>query len=260
MTDEQPSATEPALPDGECEWHRVIGVDEFALHQPLSLWAVEAVGRLPQREDDEGILHALDVLSVVEAVQENPGVILAAQVKRAKDDLMAEMKSSGVEYDERIEELDRLMTVMDALWLTGVLTNKQRADGAYQWRTRVLRTGREIIEIEHRARASAERRGKGEELSEVEAKLEFMRREEADLVFTARKRVDPVVHSFAVPVVDFVHRARVGPDAHADAHFVVERSGSDAVVHRVDGDERLAELSRMLGGLPESPAPDTMAP
>ena len=60
------------------------------------------------------------------------------------------------------------MTVMDALWLTGVLTNKQRADGAYQWRTRVLRTGREIIEIERRARASAEKRGKGEELSEVE--------------------------------------------------------------------------------------------
>jgi hypothetical protein len=42
------------------------------------------------------------------------------------------------------------MTVMDTLWLTGVLTNKQCADGAYRWRTRVLRTGREIIEIEPR--------------------------------------------------------------------------------------------------------------
>jgi len=57
---------------------------------------------------------------------------------------------------------------MDTLWLTGVLTNKQRADGAYQWRTRVLRTGREIIEIERRARASAEKRGKGERLAGVE--------------------------------------------------------------------------------------------
>ncbi len=72
------------------------------------------------------------------------------------------------QYTALIEELDRLMTVMDALWLTGVLTNKQRADGAYQWRTRVLRTGREIIEIERRARASAEKRGKGEELEGVE--------------------------------------------------------------------------------------------
>ena len=72
------------------------------------------------------------------------------------------------QYTALIEELDRLMTVMDALWLTGVLTNKQRADGAYQWRTRVLRTGREIIEIERRARASAEKRGKGEELAAAE--------------------------------------------------------------------------------------------
>ena len=40
--------------------------------------------------------------------------------------------------------------------------------------------------------------------------------------------------------------------AHADAHFVVERTGSDAVVRRVDREEQLAELSRMLGGLPDS--------
>jgi hypothetical protein len=72
------------------------------------------------------------------------------------------------QYTALIEELDQLMTVMDALWLTGVLTNKQRADGAYQWRTRLLRTGREIIDIERRARKSAEKRGKGEELSEVD--------------------------------------------------------------------------------------------
>ncbi len=72
------------------------------------------------------------------------------------------------QYTALIEELDRLMTAMDALWLTGVLTNKQRADGAYQWRIRVLRTGREIIEIERRARVSAQKRGKGEELEGVE--------------------------------------------------------------------------------------------
>ena len=75
------------------------------------------------------------------------------------------------QYTALIEELDRLMTVMDALWLTGVLTNKQRADGAYQWRIGVLRTGREIIEIEQRARASAEKRGKNEPLAEVEASV-----------------------------------------------------------------------------------------
>ena len=80
--------------------------DQFALHQPLSLWAVEALGQLPAPEDGEEVDHALNVLTVIESVQENPGVVLAAQLNRAKSDLMAEMKASGVEYDERIERLN----------------------------------------------------------------------------------------------------------------------------------------------------------
>ena len=40
--------------------------------------------------------------------------------------------------------------------------------------------------------------------------------------------------------------------AHADTHFVVERAGAQATVRAVTGDERLTELSRMLGGLPDS--------
>ncbi|MBT8211783.1 MAG: DNA repair protein RecN, partial [Acidimicrobiia bacterium] len=40
--------------------------------------------------------------------------------------------------------------------------------------------------------------------------------------------------------------------AFADTHFVVEREGDRATVRRVEGSDRLAELTRMLGGLPES--------
>ena len=40
--------------------------------------------------------------------------------------------------------------------------------------------------------------------------------------------------------------------AHADTHFVVARNGNRAEVRRVDGEERLEELSRMLGGLADS--------
>jgi DNA repair protein RecN (Recombination protein N) len=40
--------------------------------------------------------------------------------------------------------------------------------------------------------------------------------------------------------------------AFADTHFVVEREGSKASVHRIGGAERLEELSRMLGGLADS--------
>jgi len=111
------------FPEHPDEWGRRVRVnfdlqDEFALHQPLSLWAVEALAALPPRDDDRGdverraqgaaIEHVVDVLSVIEAVQENPGVILAAQTRRARDDLMAEMKASGVEYEERMERLARV--------------------------------------------------------------------------------------------------------------------------------------------------------
>ena len=40
--------------------------------------------------------------------------------------------------------------------------------------------------------------------------------------------------------------------AHADRHYVIERSGATATVRNVEGEDRLAELSRMLAGLPES--------
>jgi superfamily II RNA helicase len=72
--------------------------DEFALHQPLSLWAIEAVEQLePDRPD-----HALRVVSVIESILETPAVVIAAQLDRAKRELLAELKARGVEYDERM--------------------------------------------------------------------------------------------------------------------------------------------------------------
>ena len=75
--------------------------DEFALHQPLSLWALEAIGQLDPEEPD----HALSVLSILEAVLESPGVIIASQIDLAKRELLAELKSQGIEYEERMERL-----------------------------------------------------------------------------------------------------------------------------------------------------------
>ena len=123
--------------------------DRFALHQPLSLFALEVIPELadrpdrPDREDragpatggeeaggpatggelagdDEpaepagatldpdaaGREHALDVLSVIESVLENPGVVIAAQVHRLKGELVARLKMEGVEYEERMERLN----------------------------------------------------------------------------------------------------------------------------------------------------------
>lgn len=40
--------------------------------------------------------------------------------------------------------------------------------------------------------------------------------------------------------------------AFADSHFVISRSGNEASIRKVEGPERLEELSRMIAGLPES--------
>ena len=94
--------------------------DRFALHQPLALFALEVLPELSDRppSGDEGAEeagdvdpdasareHALDVLSVVESVLENPGVILAAQVDRLRSEMVARLKMEGVEYEERMERL-----------------------------------------------------------------------------------------------------------------------------------------------------------
>ena len=88
------------------EWGRRVRVtvdlqDSFALHQPLSLFAVEALGVLDA--GDAG--YPLDVLSVIESVLENPGVVLAAQIERLRNDLLGELKAQGVPYEERMERL-----------------------------------------------------------------------------------------------------------------------------------------------------------
>jgi superfamily II RNA helicase len=77
---------------------------DFSLNQSLSLYLVETLDRL----DPDSPELALDVLSLVEAILENPEVILMKQLDRLKTNLMAELKAKGVEYDERIAELEKL--------------------------------------------------------------------------------------------------------------------------------------------------------
>jgi len=76
----------------------------FSLHQALSLYLVEAVELLDPTSDT----YALDVLSLTEAVAEDPHALLERQLDVLKTRKLAELKAAGVEYDERIAELDKL--------------------------------------------------------------------------------------------------------------------------------------------------------
>ena len=78
--------------------------DDFSLHHALSLWLVDTVERLDRELDT----YALDVLTLAEAIVENPDVILRAQLEKMRSDLFAKLKAEGVDFDERKAALEEL--------------------------------------------------------------------------------------------------------------------------------------------------------
>ncbi len=77
---------------------------DFSLHHTLSLFLIAAIDLL----DPESETYALDLLSLVEAILEDPGAVLYKQVDRLKTELIAKLKAEGVEYAERMERLERV--------------------------------------------------------------------------------------------------------------------------------------------------------
>ncbi len=77
---------------------------DFNIHNTLAMWLLDTLPGVDRESPD----YALDVLTLCEAVVENPEVILQRQLDRIKTEAMAEMKSRGVEYEERIAELEKL--------------------------------------------------------------------------------------------------------------------------------------------------------
>jgi superfamily II RNA helicase len=78
--------------------------DDFALNQPLSPFALAAIELL----DPEDPQYPLNVLSVIESTLDNPREVLSAQLHRARGEAVAQMKAEGIEYDERMELLERV--------------------------------------------------------------------------------------------------------------------------------------------------------
>ncbi len=89
--------------------HRVMAVnadlgEDFSIHHALSLYLLDTAKLLDVNEP----AYELDLLTVVESILENPEVILARQLDKIKTEKMAEMKAAGIEFDERIAELEKL--------------------------------------------------------------------------------------------------------------------------------------------------------
>jgi len=77
---------------------------DFSLNHTLSLYLVQTMELLEPEADD----YALDALTLVEAILEDPRVVLYRQIDRIKGDLVARLKAEGVEYEERMAELEKV--------------------------------------------------------------------------------------------------------------------------------------------------------
>jgi superfamily II RNA helicase len=78
--------------------------DDFSMDQALSLYLLDTIPLLdPQAAD-----FPLVLLTLVESILEDPDLILRKQLDKLKNQKMAEMKMAGVEYEERMEELEKL--------------------------------------------------------------------------------------------------------------------------------------------------------
>ncbi len=78
--------------------------DDFSMNQTLSLFLHDTLPLL----DAEGPEYPFVVLTLVESILENPEVILRKQLDRIKGEAIAEMKADGLDYDARMEELEKL--------------------------------------------------------------------------------------------------------------------------------------------------------
>ncbi len=91
-------------PDGRTLKLAVELQSDFALNQPLASFALEAFALL----NPEAETYTLDLLSVVEAILDDPFPVLMAQAHKARGEAVAEMKAEGIEYDERMELLEEV--------------------------------------------------------------------------------------------------------------------------------------------------------
>ncbi len=78
--------------------------DDFSLDETLSLYLLDTIKLI----DPASPNYALDLLTLVESIVENPEIVLRRQLDRVKQAKIAELKQAGVPFEERLTELEQL--------------------------------------------------------------------------------------------------------------------------------------------------------
>ncbi|MDB4422812.1 DUF3516 domain-containing protein, partial [bacterium] len=76
--------------------------DDFTMNQALGLYLIETIPKLDREAPD----YVVNMLSLIEAILEDPTAVIRKQVDKIKSALVAQMKEDGVEYDDRMDALD----------------------------------------------------------------------------------------------------------------------------------------------------------
>jgi len=77
---------------------------DFSIYHSLSLFLLYAVGQVSPTDEQ----YAIKILSLVEAILEDPNAVLRAQQKKMRDEEYVRLKAEGTEYDELRDTLDRV--------------------------------------------------------------------------------------------------------------------------------------------------------
>ncbi len=78
--------------------------DDFSLHQALSLYLIDTLPLLNRESPD----YPFDVLTLCEAIVEDPDQILRRQVDKQKGLKIEEWKAAGIPYEERMAKLEEV--------------------------------------------------------------------------------------------------------------------------------------------------------
>jgi superfamily II RNA helicase len=78
--------------------------EDFSMNQTLSLYLLETIRVLDADSPD----YALDLLTLIESILENPELILRRQLDKVKGRAIAQMKADGLDYEQRMAELEKL--------------------------------------------------------------------------------------------------------------------------------------------------------
>lgn len=97
---------------------------DFSMYHSLSLFLLYALGQLPADDPD----YEYKVLSLAEAILEDPHAILRQQMNHLRSEAYGRLKAEGMDYDERQDELEKITWPMpDADWIFEVFDGYAKA-------------------------------------------------------------------------------------------------------------------------------------